>query len=79
MLALCNNNGHRGKIVMQNHWILDVLADMRSFAAANGLPVLAEHLAQTTVIATAEIADTRHRIPHVLPEDLDEQSAADAP
>lgn len=41
---------------MTNDWILDVLSDMRNFAADNGLPVLAEHLQQTSIIAATEIA-----------------------
>ena len=41
---------------MQNEWILDVLADLRSFAEANDLPQLAEHLDDAGLIAVAEIA-----------------------
>ena len=39
-----------------NDWILDVLADLKSFADANGLPALAEQLDDTTLIAASEIA-----------------------
>jgi len=39
----------------QNHWILDVLVDLRSFAAANDLEALADHLDETLVIAKAEL------------------------
>ena len=39
-----------------NDWILDVLADLKSFAAANGLGALAEQLDDTKLIAAAEIA-----------------------
>ena len=44
---------------MQNDWILDVLADLKSFASANGLGALAEQLDDTTLIAAAEIASLR--------------------
>lgn len=42
--------------MMQNDWILDVLADLKTFACANGLGALAEQLDDTTLIAAAEIA-----------------------
>ena len=41
---------------MQNDWILDVLADLKSFAIANGMCALAEQLDDATLIAAAEIA-----------------------
>ncbi len=41
---------------MQRDWILDVLADLEAFSSANGLPKLAEQLADTKLIAAAEIA-----------------------
>jgi hypothetical protein len=41
---------------MQNDWILDVLADLKSFAQANGLGALCEQLDDTTLIAAAEIS-----------------------
>lgn len=40
----------------RNEWILDVLADLKSFADANDLPSLAEQLDDTQLIAAAEIA-----------------------
>ena len=40
----------------QNDWILDVLVDLKSFAAANDLAVLAEQLDDTLLVAAAEIA-----------------------
>lgn len=40
----------------QNDWILDVLADLKAFAMANGLCALAEQLDDTTIVAAAEIA-----------------------
>ena len=39
-----------------NDWILDVLADLKSFALANDLGALAEQLDDTTLIAAIEIA-----------------------
>ena len=43
---------------MGNKWIIDVLADLQSFAQANGLPLLVDQLEQTANVATAEIATT---------------------
>lgn len=44
----------------QNDWILDVLADLKAFASANGLGALAEQLDDTTLIAAAEITSQRN-------------------
>ncbi len=41
---------------MNNDWILDVLADLKAFAQANGLNKLAEQLEDTSLVAAAEIA-----------------------
>lgn len=41
---------------MQNEWILDVLADLKTFALANDLGRLAEQLNDTQLIAATEIA-----------------------
>ena len=46
---------------MRSDWILDVLADLRSFAEANDLPILAEQLDDTAYVATAEIATRDER------------------
>ncbi|SEW28330.1 hypothetical protein SAMN04488515_2015 [Cognatiyoonia koreensis] len=43
---------------MGHNWIIDVLADLKSFAHTNGLDLLADHLEQTAAVATAEIATT---------------------
>lgn len=43
---------------MGNKWIIDVLADLESFAQANGLVLLAAQLEQTANVAAAEIATT---------------------
>ncbi|WP_170605771.1 hypothetical protein [Ruegeria arenilitoris] len=40
----------------KNEWILDVLSDLNAFAVANGMNALAEQLADTSLIAAAEIA-----------------------
>ena len=46
---------------MRSDWILDVLADLRSFAEANDLPCLAEQLDDTALIATAEFVTRDER------------------
>ena len=43
---------------MQNEWILDVLADLKTFAVQNGLSVLAEQLDDTQLVAASELALT---------------------
>ncbi len=42
-----------------NEWILDVLADLKTFASTNGMRVLAEQLDDTKLIAAAEIASQK--------------------
>jgi hypothetical protein len=42
----------------QNDWILDVLADLKNFAAANGMVALAEQLDDTKIVAAAELSST---------------------
>ena len=41
---------------MQNDWILDVLADLKSFATANEMVALAEQLDDASLVASAEMA-----------------------
>lgn len=41
---------------MANNWIFDVLADLRGFALANGLPGLAAQMTQAAQVAEAELA-----------------------
>ena len=48
---------------MANDWILDVLADLRTYARKNGLSALAIQLEDTTLIAATEIASTEGRAP----------------
>ena len=47
---------------MRSDWILDVLADLRSFAMSNNLPALAEQLDDTALVALAEIAALDERM-----------------
>lgn len=46
---------------MRSDWILDVLTDLKAFATANDLPVLAEQLDDTAIVALAEIAALHER------------------
>jgi hypothetical protein len=48
---------------MGNDWIVDVLADLRSFAQNNGLPVLAVQLNDAALVAQAEIAQSNAGAP----------------
>lgn len=41
---------------MQNEWIIDVLGDLRAFAADNGLASLASQIEEALVVAALEIA-----------------------
>jgi len=52
-----------------NKWIIDVLADLKSFAQSNGLVLLADHLEQTASVATAEIAATSEGAMHAQSHD----------
>lgn len=40
---------------MSNTWIIEVLGDIRGFAAKNGMPHLAASLEDTLVVAIAEL------------------------
>jgi hypothetical protein len=46
----------------RNDWILDVLADLKAYAASNGLVALAEQLDDTKLIAAAEIASRTEEV-----------------
>ncbi len=46
---------------MRTDWILDVLADLRTFASSNDLPALAEQLDDTAIVALTEIAALKER------------------
>ena len=41
---------------MTNDWIIDVLMDLRKFSEKNQMDDLAEHLDDTIMVATAELA-----------------------
>ncbi len=41
---------------MANDWIIDVIADLRTYANHNGLPALARQLDDATLVAATEIA-----------------------
>jgi predicted transcriptional regulator len=41
---------------MGQKWIIDVIADLRSFADQNGLPLLAHQLDVTSTVAQEELA-----------------------
>jgi hypothetical protein len=43
---------------MGHDWIIDVLADLKSFASTNDLPLLALQLEETALLASAEIDKT---------------------
>jgi len=42
---------------MGNKWIIDVLADLKTFAEKNDMPLLAYQLDQTAGVAAAEIIE----------------------
>jgi len=46
---------------MRRDWILDVLADLKAFAATNELPVLAGQLDDAAIVAATEIAALQER------------------
>ena len=51
--------------MMKNDWIIDVLMDLKKFSARNRLNHLAEHLDDTIMVATTELAltvETRRRL-----------------
>ncbi|MEQ8896498.1 MAG: hypothetical protein RID23_05365 [Roseovarius sp.] len=48
---------------METEWILDVLADLRTYARQNGLPALAEQIDETCLLAAVEIASTAEGLP----------------
>lgn len=48
---------------MRDKWILDVLADLATFARQNGMAALAEHLDDTKHLAAAELALKSERKP----------------
>jgi len=57
---------------MQTDWILDVLADLKTFAISSDLPNLAAQLEDTAVVALAEISALQERR-HILGHDNDKE------
>lgn len=51
---------------MAQDWIVDVLADLRSFALQNGLTNLAEQLDDTMLVAATEMAQITEDAPNAL-------------
>ena len=47
---------------MRSDWILDVLADLKTFEKANDLPVLAEQLDDTAIVALTEISALHEKV-----------------
>jgi len=45
-------------------WMIDVLADLRTFADQNGLPLLVRQLDITSTVAQSEIASVMDGTPH---------------
>jgi len=43
---------------MAHEWILDVLADLKTYAGRNGLPALVEQLDDSMLLAATEIASS---------------------
>lgn len=54
---------------MQNEWLLDVIADLRTFAGANGMDRLARHLEKTRDIALLEMSSSRGEAPMAMSMD----------
>lgn len=40
---------------MKSDWVIDVLSDLKEFAQQNDLPILAEQLDDTAIIALSEM------------------------
>ncbi|MEJ6508365.1 MAG: hypothetical protein QNK87_13560 [Octadecabacter sp.] len=49
---------------MGQKWVIDVIADLRTFADQNGLPLLAAQLDVTSTVAQSEIASVFEGVPH---------------
>ena len=53
----------------RNDWIIEVLTDLRAFAAVNGMPNLARATADLAIVAEADIARAEaHVAPAQMPE-----------
>jgi hypothetical protein len=58
---------------MRSDWILDVLTDLKTFARANELTVLAEQLDDTAIVAMAEIAALKEK-QHRRTDEIDQKA-----
>lgn len=56
---------------MGRDWIIDVLADLRSFARENDLPLLSAQLEEAGLVAEVEIASFPEGAQHALQADGD--------
>jgi len=61
---------------MKDHWILDVLTDLRSFATANGLTALSEQLEDARLVAAVELSQNDGTAVAVLGQDENTAGAA---
>ena len=61
---------------MGQKWIIDVIADLRTFADQNGLPLLAAQLDITSGIAKSEIAAMLEGAPSAANRNEDQAAAA---
>ncbi len=52
---------------MGNTWIIDVIADLKTFAEQNDLPLLSRQLSETSKVAVAEITTTVGAVPALPP------------
>ncbi|MEY1554540.1 hypothetical protein AB3Y40_02805 [Yoonia sp. R2331] len=57
---------------MGHKWIIDVLADLESFAHQNKLPILAAELGKTARVASAEIVALNEGAPIVVHGDAEQ-------
>lgn len=48
---------------MAHDWILDVIADLKTYANKNGLSALADELGEASLIAATEIASAEGKAP----------------
>ena len=63
---------------MKNEWIIDVLADLNSFAKANGYPALAKQLEETAILASVEMTSSNARAGYAEPGSASQQSVQDS-
>ncbi|SLN26233.1 hypothetical protein PSJ8397_01045 [Pseudooctadecabacter jejudonensis] len=59
---------------MGQKWIIDVIADLRTFADQNGLPMLAHQLEVTSTVAQAELTSMQEGAPFAANENARQPS-----